>query len=152
MQDKIRTQLTEAMKAKDSLKLSVFRGLLSAFVNELVSKGRKPDEKLSDDDVMAVIKHAVKQRKDSIIQFRNGGREDLAAKEEDELKILETYLPAMMSEEQIKEKAFELKNKLGATDKSKMGIFMGALMKELKGQADGAQVKKIVDELFLNFD
>ena len=148
MQDKIRAELTEAMKAKDQNRLAVVRGLLAAFTNELVAKGKKPGEKLSDEDVIAVIRRAVKQRKDSIEQFRSGDRGDLAAKEEEELKMLEVYLPAMMSKEQIKEKAIELKNKLGANDKSKMGQFMGALMKELNGQADGAEVKKIADELF----
>jgi len=148
MQDKIRTELAEAMKARDTARLAVLRGLLASFTNELVAKGRKPDEKLSDEDVIAIIRRAVKQRKDSIAQFRNGGREDLAAKEEEELKMLESYLPAMMSLEDVRKIAIELKEKLGAKDKSKMGQFMGALMKELKGQADGAEVKEIVDELF----
>ena len=148
MQDKIRTELAEAMKARDTARLAVLRGLLASFTNELVAKGRKPDEKLSDEDVIAIIRRAVKQRKDSITQFRNGGREDLAAKEEEELKMLESYLPAMMSLEDVRKIAIELKEKLGAKDKSKMGQFMGALMKELKGQADGAEVKEIVDELF----
>lgn len=148
MQDKIRAELVEAMKAKDTERLAVLRGLIASFTNELVAKGRKPDEKLSDDDVIAVIKRSVKQRKDSISQFRNGGREDLAAKEENELKMLEVYLPTMMGIEDIRKIAIELKEKLGANDKSKMGIFMGALMKELKGQADGAEVKKIVEDLF----
>ncbi len=148
MQDKIRAELTEAMKAKDQNRLAVIRGLLAAFTNELVAKGKKPDEKLSDDEAIVVVRRAVKQRKDSITQFRNGGREDLAAKEEEELKMLETYLPATMSIEDIRKKAVELKEKLGANDKSKMGQFMGALMKELKGQADGVQVKEVVDELF----
>src|SRR3989344_6156211 len=109
MQDKIRTELAEAMKARDTARLAVLRGLLAAFTNELVSKGRKPDEKLSDEDVIAIIRRAVKQRKDSITQFRNGGREDLAAKEEEELKMLESYLPATMNVEDIRKKATELK-------------------------------------------
>ena len=148
MQDKIRAELVEAMKAKDTERLAVLRGLIASFTNELVAKGRKPDEKLSDDDVIALIKRSVKQRKDSISQFRNGGREDLAAKEESELKMLEVYIPTMMSFEDIRKIAIELKEKLGSNDKSKMGIFMGALMKELKGQADGIEVKKVVEEIF----
>jgi len=148
MQDKIRAELTEAMKARDAGKMSVLRGLIASFTNELIAKSRKPDDNLTDDEVIAVIKRAVKQRKDSIEQFRKGGREDLAAKEEAELKILETYLPATMDRDTIRAKAVELKEKLGANDKAKMGVFMGALMKELKNQADGGDVKAVVDELF----
>jgi uncharacterized protein len=97
---KIREELTVAMKARDSVKMNTLRGLLSAFTNELVAKGIKPQEEISDADAINVIKRAVKQRKDSIEQFRNGKREDLAQKEEAELKILETYMPVQMSREQ----------------------------------------------------
>lgn len=148
MLNKIREELKESMKARDALKTSVLRGLIAAFTNELVAKGKKPDEAISDDDALMVIKRAVKQRKDSIEQFRKGAREDLAEKEEAELKILETYLPAQMPREQIEKIARELKEKMGVTDKSKMGQFMGAVMKELKGQADGAVVKEVVESLF----
>lgn len=148
MQDKLRAELTDAMRAKDSVKVSVLRGLITAFTNELVAKGKKPDEKILDDDAVAVIRRAVKQRKDSIEQFTKGARPDLAEKEQAELKILESYLPAQMSKDDIKKKAVEFKEKLGANDKAKMGQFMGALMKELKGQADGGDVKEVVESLF----
>src|SRR3989338_6343544 len=144
---KIREELTAAMKARDSVKMNTLRGLLTAFTNELVAKGIKPQEQISDEDALAVIKRAVKQRKDSIEQFRAGNREDLAQKEEAELKILETYMPAQMSREQIEVVAKQVKEKLGITDKSKMGQFVGAVMKELKGQADGAVVKEVVESI-----
>ena len=147
LSEKIRKELTDAMRAKDSLKMNTLRGLLSAFTNELVAKGIKPQEQISDEDALAVIKRAVKQRKDSIEQFRNGKREDLAQKEEAELKILETYMPAQMSREQIEVVAKQVKEKLGITDKSKMGQFVGAVMKELKGGADGSLVKEVVESL-----
>lgn len=144
---KIREELTVAMKARDTVKMNTLRGLLAGFTNELVAKGIKPQEEISDEDALAVIKRGVKQRKDSIEQFRKGGREDLALKEEAELKILEAYMPAQMSREQIAEVATRLKEKLGVTDKSKIGMFVGAVMKELKGQADGAEVKAVIDSL-----
>src|SRR3989344_4793727 len=97
----IKAQMVEAMKAKEALKLSVIRGLLSSFTNENVSKKRKPDEELSDEDVLSVIGRAVKQRKDSIEQFEKGGRTDLAEAEKSELSILETYLPQQMSREEV---------------------------------------------------
>lgn len=136
------------MKAKDTLRLSVLRGLITAFTNELVAKGKKPDETLDDESVLAVIRRGVKQRKDSIEQFEKGGRKDLADKEKAELQILETYLPQMMSKDDIRAKASALKEKLAITDKSKMGQFIGALMKELKGAADGGEVKEVVESLF----
>ena len=147
LSEKIRKELTDAMRAKDSLKMNTLRGLLTGFVNELVAKGIKPQEQISDDDALAVIKRAVKQRKDSIEQFRKGNREELAQKEEAELRILETYMPAQMSREQIEVVAKQVKEKLGVTDKSKMGMFMSSVMKELKGQADGAEVKAVVESL-----
>ena len=148
MQEKIRKELTESMRARDSLKTSVLRGLLAAFTNELIAKGRKPEDKLSDEEMLAVIKRGVKQRKDSIEQFQKGGRQDLVDKETAEMKMLEAYLPAQMPRQEIEKIAKQLKEKMGVTDKSKTGQFMGSLMKELKGQADGAVVKEIVEDLF----
>jgi len=97
----LKKEMQEALKAKEEVRLSVIRGLLSAFTNELVTKKRKPDGELSDEEAMEVISRGAKQRKDSIEQFRKGGREDLAQKEEEELKILENYLPEMMSCKEI---------------------------------------------------
>lgn len=147
LQETIKSQVKEAMKAKEELRLSVVRGILAAFTNELVAKKRKPDEELNDDDAVAVIKRLAKQRKDSIEQFRAGGREELAQKEEEELEILETYLPTMMSPEEIKKIAETKKRELGITDKSKVGQLMAAVIKEIRGQADGSDVKMVIDEL-----
>ena len=136
------------MKAKDTVRLSTLRGLLSAFINELVAEGRKPSEILSDDEALAVTKRAVKQRRDSIEQFRSGGREDLASKEEAEMKILEIYLPAQMSREDIRKVVLAKKEEMGVSDKSKMRILMSAVMKELKNKADGKDVKDVLESLF----
>ena len=145
----IKSQMIEAMKARDTVRLNVIRGLLSAFTNEAVAKKRRPDEELSDDEVSPVISRAVKQRKDSIEQFEKGNRKDLAEVEKAELKILETYLPTQMSREEIlayvKEK---LSVQSSAFDKSKSGQLVGIIMKELKGRADGIMVKEALDALF----
>lgn len=146
LHQKIKDEIKEAMKAKDAVKLSVVRGLSSAFTNELVAKGKKPDEMLTDDEAMAVIKRASKQRKDSIDQFTAGGRADLAEGEMAELKIIESYLPAQMSREEV-EKIAQAKIAEFNNDKSKAGIIVGAVMKETKGTADGALVKEVVDQL-----
>lgn len=142
----IKGQMVQAMKAKEATKLSVIRGLLSAFTNEAVAKGRKPDEPLSDEDALSVISRAVKQRKDSIEQFEKGGRQDLADVEKAELEILQKYLPEQMSEEEI----FEyVKNKVESEKPAieRKNQFMGLVMKELKGKADGGVVKGVVDKL-----
>jgi uncharacterized protein YqeY len=144
----IRDQIKDAMKAKDTLRLTVIRGLVTAFTNELVAKSRKPDGELTDEEALAVIKRAVKQRKDSIEQFTKGGREDLAQNEKDELVILEKYLPAMMGSEEIKKIVSAKKAELGVTDKKDIGKLMAAVMKETKGKADGGEVKAIVDSSF----
>lgn len=138
--------MIEAMKAKDATKLSVIRGLMSAFTNELVAKGRKPDEVLSDDEVLAVISRAVKQRKDSIEQFEKGGRPELAESEKAELAILQTYLPAQMSREEI-EVYVNQKVAVEKPEKEKKNQFMGMIMKELKGKADGTMVKEALDKV-----
>jgi uncharacterized protein YqeY len=148
LQKDIHAKIKEAMIAHDTVKLTVLRGLFSSFTNESVAKGKTPQDELKDEDAVAVIKRAVKQRKDSIDQFTKGNRLDLVANEEAELKILETFLPQSMSKEDIKKIAEAKKAELGVTDKAGMGKFMGAIMKELKGQADGNDVKEVVEGLF----
>ena len=147
LQTQIKDQIMEAMKAKDTVKLGVVRGLVASFTNELVSLKRMPTDNLSDEEVLNVIRRAVKQRKDSIEQFIKGGRLDLADNEKVELAVLETYLPAMMSREDVMKVAKAKVKEMGIVEKSKAGMFMGALMKELKGKADGDTVKSVVDEL-----
>jgi len=146
--DQIKNELKEAMRAKDEVRLTTIRGLLSAFTNELLVQKMKPGESPSDDLVLSVIKRAVKQRKDSIEQFEKGGRPELAESEKAELTILEAYLPQTMSKEDIKKIAEAKKAEMGIEDKSKAGQLMGAIMKETAGQADGADVKEVVDSLF----
>lgn len=148
LHQKIKSQIKEALLKKETLRLSVVRSLVAAFTNESVAKARKPDGELTDEEALAVIKRSVKQRKDSIEQFKKGNRADLVEAEEAEQKILETYLPAQVSREEIKKVAEVKKVALGIVDKSKAGILVGAVMKELKGKADGADVKVVVEGLF----
>lgn len=142
----INTEIPEAMRAKDSARLLALRNLKAAFVTEGISL--KKVGELTDDEALAVIKRSVKQRKDSIEQFRKGGREELAKAEEAELKVLQSYLPAQMPEAEVRKIAEAVKAKLGVTDKSKLGQLIGAVLKETKGKADGGVVKKIVESLF----
>jgi len=148
LQQQIKDGIKDAMKAREEVKLSVLRSLSSAFTNELVAKGRKPVDELSDEEALAVITRASKQRKDSIDQFEKGGRPELAESEKAELTVIEAFLPTLMTEEEIKVVVAAKKIELNATDKSKLGMFVGAVMKDLKGKADGALVKKVVEESF----
>ncbi len=147
LQIQIKDEIKAAMIAKDTVRLGVVRGLVSAFTNELLSLKRTPTDDLSDEEVLNVIRRAVKQRKDSIDQFVNGGRPELAEGEQAELVVLEKYLPAQMPREEVVAFAKAKMAELAVTDKSKMGMFMGTLMKDLKGKVDGDVVKSVVEDL-----
>lgn len=144
----IREKMKEAMRAKDQIALDTYRGILSSFTNELVSAGKTPQDEVTDDLALSVIKKIIKQRKDSISQFETAGRNDLVEAEKAQLLLLEEFQPAQMSEGQIRDIATKKKNELGFDDKSKLGILVGAVMKETAGNADGAVVKRVVEELF----
>lgn len=149
IQQKLREQMKDALRAKDKVHLSVIRGLLTECMNELVSQKKKPNEELPDTDVLKVIRREVKKRKDSIEQFGKANRQDLVESEQAELAILDVYLPAQMSEEQILDIIDRKKAEMNITDTSKMGIFMGAVMKETGGNADGNVVKQLIEKSFL---
>lgn len=136
------------MRAKDEVKLRTVRGMLTSFTNELVATNRKPQDMLLDEEVINVIRRLAKQRKESIAQFVAGNREDLAVGEREELVVLEAYLPQMMSEDEVRAIVIAKKAELGIDDKAKLGQFLGTLMKDLKGKADGAVVKQIAESLF----
>jgi uncharacterized protein YqeY len=143
----IKDGIKEAMIAKDTVRLTTLRGVSAAFMNELVAKKVAADE-LADEDAIAIIRKLVKQRKDSIEQFTKGGRPELAEAEEAEMKILETFLPQLMSKEEVIKVIEAKKAAMGTVDKAAMGQFMGAVMKDLKGKADGMMVKEVIEEMF----
>lgn len=144
----LKNSIKEALKAKDEARLRTVRSIVTACTNTLVATNRTPQEELSDEEVLAVIKKLAKQRKESIVQYEAAKREDLATIEKEELVILESYLPTLMSREEILPVAEKIKAELKVEDKSKLGILVGAVMKELKGKADGADVKALVEGLF----
>jgi uncharacterized protein YqeY len=148
LHEQIRSQLKDALKAKDQIKLRTVRSILTAFTNELVATGKTPQDIISDEGGLSVIKRLAKQRKESIVQYEAASRPELAETEKEELAVLETYLPQMMSPEAIKPIAEAKKAELGIEDKSKMGVLVGAVMKELAGKADGGDVKNVVEGLF----
>jgi uncharacterized protein len=147
LHEDIKAQLKESMKARDEVKLRTVRSMLTAFTNELVATGSTPQGTLSDEQVQTVIKRLANQRKDSIEQYEAAGRSELAIPEKEELTVLEGYLPQMMSPEAIEPIARTKMEELGVTDKSKMGILIGAILKETGGAADGKDVKAVVEKL-----
>jgi hypothetical protein len=148
LHEQIKNGIKDAMLGKDALRLKALRAMVAAFTNELVAKNKKPTEFLTDDEALVVITRLAKQRKDSIEQFKKGNREDLVKEEQDELNILETYLPKMMECSEVEKIAQAKKAELGILDPKDKGKLMQALMKDLKGKADGIVVKEVVDNLF----
>lgn len=142
----LKKSIPDALRAHDEVKLRTLRSLVTAMTNEVVAKKRKPDEFLTDDEALVVIKRAVNQRKDSVEQFEKALRNDLVEPEKAELVILESYLPAMMSRDEILPIAKAKLAEHGISKKSDFGKAMSILMKSLTA-ASGADVKEILDSL-----
>lgn len=142
---KLQEELKESMMAKDELRTSVIRLLLSAINYYEIQKGGA-GYSASDEDVLSVIQREIKQRKDSIEQFKNANRSELADKEQKEFEILQKYLPEQMSEEEIKNIVEQTITETGASSIQDMGKVMGALNAKLKGKADMGMVSALVKE------
>jgi uncharacterized protein YqeY len=143
IQDKIQGQIADAMRSKDQLRLDVLRMMKSAVKLKEVEKMKA----LEENEVIAVLNTLVKQRKDSIEQFRKGRREELAQKEEAEIKVIEEYLPVAASEEEIRRAVAEAVQETGAASMKDMGKVMKAALARLTGKsADGARVSQLVKE------
>jgi hypothetical protein len=139
--EQIEKDLVGAMKAKEELRLSVLRMAKAALMNKKVELG-KP---LGDAEGLAVLRTLIKQRRDSVEQFRKGKRDDLADKEEAEIKIIETYLPASASEEEIEAAVAAAIQETGATSAKDLGKVMKAAMAKLAGKSvDGKHVNEKV--------
>lgn len=143
----LKKSIPDALRAKDEVRLRTLRSLVTALTNEAVAKKRKPDEFVTDEEAVVVLKRAASQRRDSIQQFEEAGRTELAEPEKAELAIIESFLPAMMPREEIEQIAKAKISELGVSSRADAGKFIGALMKELKGKADGGDVKAVVDSL-----
>lgn len=141
--EKIRADLTAAMKAQEKERLSVIRMLQSAIKNEQINVGHE----LADDEAMNVIRKAVKQRQDSIEQYANAGRTELADKERAEMEILRTYLPAEISDEELENGLREIIAATGAQSKKDLGKVMKEATARYRGRADGRKIQETVSRL-----
>ncbi|PYL55025.1 MAG: glutamyl-tRNA amidotransferase [Verrucomicrobia bacterium] len=136
LSDRVDSDLKTAMREKNAVKLGVLRMLKAALTNATIEKSGA-DSELTDAEAIQVIRKQVKQRQDSIESFEKGGRADLAAKEKDELSILQSYLPQGMSADEISKVVRETIAEVGATSKAQMGAVMKALQAKVAGRADG---------------
>ena len=143
LNEQLGSDLKEAMKSKDELKLSTLRLLKTAMKNKEIELGHE----LSEDESVAVIKSQVKALKDSLTSFQDAGRDDLVLKAKDELVILETYLPEEMGDDVLTELVKDVLKEIGVENKADMGKAIGAVMKKVAGQADGTRVKNLVEQL-----
>ncbi len=144
LKEQINNDLKAAMKAKDKIRLETIRSI-RALILEFEKSGK--DKELTQTDEINLLSSAAKKRKESIEQFRNANRLDLAEKEEKELKIIQSYLPAQLSEDELFEKIKELAEQLDAKTKQDFPKLMPAAIKAFKGQADGGTIKKIVEKI-----
>jgi uncharacterized protein YqeY len=143
--EQIRAHLTEAMKSRDAGRTSTLRMLQAALKNEQIDKGHE----LSDEEAVAVVQRGVKQRHDSIEQYSKANREDLASKERAELEILQAYLPAQMSDDQVDAAVREVIAAVGAESKKDSGKVMKEMMARYRGQVDGKRVQEVVGRLLV---
>lgn len=144
LKEKINTDLKEAMKSKDKIRLNTVRSI-RALILEYEKSGSSKE--LSNEDEIKMLSSAAKKRREAAEQYENAGRNELADSEREELKIIESYLPKQLSEEEILGKIKAFANEIGAESKADFGKLMPVVMKNLKGQADGNVIRKLVEQV-----
>lgn len=140
--DQLNEDMKQAMKSRDKTRLSVIRMMKSSIKNEEIHQGKE----LDDQQVLAVLSRELKQRRDSLREFEKAGRQDLVEGVQEEIKILENYMPEQLSRDEIVKLVKEAIEATGASDKKDMGKVMKHLMPKIQGKADGKQVNEIVQE------
>lgn len=144
LKDQIGEDIKSAMKAKDKIRLETVRSIKKVLLEkEIELRGKGKDTLTSEDEIEVLVQQA-KQRRDSIEQYLQADRKDLADKEKTELDIIETYLPAQISDTELEEIIANIITKLGATTTKDLGKVMGVAIKELKGKADGKKIQELV--------
>lgn len=142
LQERLVEEMKEAMRSGRAAKVSTIRMLRAALKNREIDRGK--DRPLSDQDVLDVIQSGIKQRRDAIEQFRKGGRQDLVAKEEEEVAILQTFLPPPLSERELDDLVRDVGAEVGAAGVKDMGKVMKTTMARVAGRADGGTVNAAV--------
>lgn len=146
LKDRIGDEIKAAMKARDKVRLETVRSIKKAILEKEISVRPQGQEELNETQEIELLTQLAKQRRDSIEQYTEAGRAELADREAQELAILEEYLPAQMSDAEIAAAVEAAIAKVGATSPKDMGKVMGPIMQELKGRADGKKIQEIVKE------
>lgn len=141
MTDRLNQDMKVAMKARDKQRLSTIRMVKASMQNEAIKLGK---DTLSEEEEMTVLTREVKQRRDSLQEFKEAGREDLVEGLEFELEVLQAYMPKQLSDEELEKIVRDTIEEVGASSKADMGKVMNAIMPKVKGKADGSQVNKLV--------
>lgn len=144
LKDRISDDIKTAMKARDKVRLETVRGIKKVIIEKETEVRPKGQDALTPEQEIEVVTQLAKQRKDSIEQYTNAGRDDLAEKEAQELAILQEYLPEQMSDDEIEAVIDGLIAKTGASSPRDMGKVMGPAMQQMKGKADGGKVQALV--------
>lgn len=145
--DRVKQDLTDAMRAQDDVRRRALRSLRAALANKEIEQRQEGDEgTLSPQEELAVVQKQVKQRRDSIEQYEEAGRDDLVQKEQEEIEVLEDYLPDRLSDEELSERLDAIIDEVGATSMADMGPVMGRAMNELRGRVDGNRVREMVQD------
>jgi len=139
----VRSEMTAAMKSGDARRRDIMRLLLSSLQNARIDLGHD----LSDDEAVGVLQREAKQRRDSIVEYRKGDREDLAQAEQEELDAIDVFLPAALSDDEVAELVRTVVAEVGASGPGDLGKVMGPLMQRVSGRADGGRVNALVREL-----
>ena len=144
LKERIGEDIKSAMKAKDKIRLETVRGIKKAILEKEVALRPKGQDSLTEEHEIELLAQLAKQRRDSIEQYSNAGRDDLADKERQELAILETYLPEQINDTELESIVDEIIASVGATSPKDLGKVMGVAMKQLKGKADGKKIQALV--------
>ncbi|HHX8793387.1 TPA: GatB/YqeY domain-containing protein [Enterococcus faecium] len=144
---RLNDDMKTAMKAKDKESLQVIRMIKSSIQNEQIKEGHD----LTEEEELTVLSREMKQRRDSLHEFEEAGRDDLAEKVKSEIVIVEKYMPEQLSDEEIRQLVQEAITQTGASSMKEFGKVMGAIMPKVKGKADGNQVNAIVKELLQSY-
>ncbi len=140
--DQVKEDFKEAMKARESRRIKTLKILKSELQNKAIETG----EELTEEEALQVLSKQAKQRRDSIEQYEEGGRKDLASAERQELEIIQEYLPDPLSDEELEEMIDEVIDDTGARDMSDMGKVMGTVIPKVRGKVEGARVQEMVQQ------
>jgi len=151
--DRIADDLKDAMRSTDKIRLRTLRSLRSALQNKEIEQRREGTETvLTEQDELAVLRKQVNQRKDSIEQYEDAGRDDLVHREQEELKVLQEYMPVQMSDADLRAHLEDIIEDVGASSMADVGPVMGRAMEELRGRVDGSRVQNVVQQLLSEDD